>query len=74
MILVGQTTYNSTVTKHSEELPIAVNLMIARGCDWLLLNLITDLAKTGVLKISAVGASSVDGGEILLRRYLYDSY
>jgi hypothetical protein len=48
--------------------------MIARGCDWLLLNLITDLAKTGALKISAVGASSVDGEEILLRRYLYDSY
>jgi hypothetical protein len=73
-ILVGQTTYNSTVTNHSEELPVTVNLMIARGCDWLLLNLISDLAKTGVLKISAVGSSSVDGGEILLRRYLYDSY
>ena len=41
---------------------------MAKGCDWLLLDIIKDVAQKGIIKASAVGASNVDGGEILYRR------
>jgi hypothetical protein len=42
--------------------------MVAKGCDYVLLSLVAKLYHTGVLRASAVGASVVDGGEILQRR------
>lgn len=42
--------------------------MVAKGCDATLLNLVTKLYHAGVLKASEVGASLVDGGEILQKR------
>lgn len=65
---VGQISYYSTTTNHTEQLPVSINLMVAKGCDSLLLKLITELHHKGVLSTSAVGASVVDGGEILQKR------
>ncbi|KAJ3538271.1 hypothetical protein NM208_g5973 [Fusarium decemcellulare] len=64
---IGQTSYNSTVTNHAEELPVTINLLVAKGCDSLLLEFVAELVNRGVLKTSAVGANAVDGGEILLK-------
>ncbi|KAH0423570.1 hypothetical protein CcaCcLH18_12096 [Colletotrichum camelliae] len=67
VIPVGQTPYNSSITKHVENLPVTVNLIAAAGCENMLLSLTTGLAAAGLLTPAAVGASSVDGGEILQR-------
>ncbi|KAL1798509.1 hypothetical protein ACET3X_002546 [Alternaria dauci] len=67
-IPIGQMSYYSTITNHVEYLPISINLMVAKGCDSVLLNLVTKLYQRGVLRASAAGASSVDGGEILQKK------
>ncbi|POS70065.1 glutamyl-tRNA(Gln) amidotransferase [Diaporthe helianthi] len=67
VVPIGQTPYNSTITNHVESLPNTINLVTASGCEHMLLRLVADLAEAGVLTTSAVGASSVDGGEILYR-------
>ncbi|KAH6622480.1 glutamyl-tRNA amidotransferase [Boeremia exigua] len=67
-IPIGQMSYDSVITNHKEQLPVSINFMVAKGCDLVLLNVITKLYHRGVLKASAVGASAVDGGEILQRR------
>ncbi|KAH7113624.1 glutamyl-tRNA amidotransferase [Dactylonectria macrodidyma] len=67
VIPIGETSYHSSVTNHTEQLPITVNLLVARGCDSMLLGLVVELTKKGLVKTSATGASSVSGGEILLR-------
>ena len=41
--------------------------MVAKGCDAMLLDLVVELSRRGVLKASKAGASSVDGGEILYK-------
>ncbi|EMD91554.1 hypothetical protein COCC4DRAFT_57421 [Bipolaris maydis ATCC 48331] len=67
-IPIGEMSYHSTTTNHTEPLPVSINLMVAKGCDATLLNLVTKLYHAGVLKASEVGASLVDGGEILQKR------
>ncbi|XP_014559420.1 hypothetical protein COCVIDRAFT_91936 [Bipolaris victoriae FI3] len=67
-IPIGQMSYHSTTTNHTEQLPVSINLMVAKGCDATLLNLVTKLYHAGVLKASEVGASLVDGGEILQKK------
>ncbi|KAL3302174.1 Glutamyl-tRNA(Gln) amidotransferase [Colletotrichum asianum] len=44
VIPVGQTPYNSSITKHVENLPVTVNLIAAAGCENMLLSLVTELA------------------------------
>ncbi|EMD61569.1 hypothetical protein COCSADRAFT_123388 [Bipolaris sorokiniana ND90Pr] len=65
---IGQMSYHSTTTNHTEQLPVSINLTVAKGCDATLLELVTKLYHAGVLKVSEVGASLVDGGEILQKR------
>ncbi|EQB44844.1 hypothetical protein CGLO_16369 [Colletotrichum gloeosporioides Cg-14] len=67
VIPVGQTPYNSSITKHVENLPVTINLITAAGCENMLLSLVAELARVGLVAPAAVGASSVDGGEILRR-------
>ncbi|TDZ26086.1 Amidase 1 [Colletotrichum orbiculare MAFF 240422] len=67
VVPIGQTPYNSTITNHVEDLPVTVNLVATAGCEIMLLDLVADLVDAGVLTRSAVGASSVTGGEILQR-------
>jgi hypothetical protein len=42
--------------------------MAAKGCDGMLFSLIEDLLKAGLVQISQTGMSSVNGGEILLKK------
>ena len=72
VVPLGEAPYNSTITGHVENLPVTANLMVAKGCDGMLFSLIGDLYKAGILKESLTGRSGVTGGEILLRRGLYE--
>lgn len=66
--LVGQAEYYSTITNHTEYLPVTVDIMAARGCDGLIFGLVEDLVDAGILKSSVTGYSDVNGGQILFRR------
>ncbi|KAF5646088.1 glutamyl-tRNA(Gln) amidotransferase subunit A [Fusarium tjaetaba] len=46
---IGQVKYNSSITKHIEYLPVSIRIMAAEGCDGMLLDLINDLVKAGIL-------------------------
>ncbi|KAL8712010.1 MAG: hypothetical protein Q9220_003706 [cf. Caloplaca sp. 1 TL-2023] len=67
VVPVGQAAYNSSITGHVEVLPVTVDLIAARGCDGMLINLIQDLTAAGILQDSQTG-QTIKGGEILLKR------
>jgi hypothetical protein len=66
--LVGQAEYFSTITNHTEYLPVTVDFMVAKRCDGMLLSLIQDLYKAGIVSASMAGGSETTGGDILYRR------
>ena len=41
--------------------------MVAKGCDAMLMDLVVELNRRGVIKTSKAGASSVSGGVILYK-------
>ncbi|KAL9000402.1 MAG: hypothetical protein Q9169_000919 [Polycauliona sp. 2 TL-2023] len=67
VVPVGQAGYESTITNHTEVLPVTVDLLAAKGCDGMLFNLIEDLTAAGILEVSQTG-QTIAGGEILLKR------
>ncbi|GME53980.1 putative glutamyl-tRNA subunit a protein [Neofusicoccum parvum] len=52
---VGEVGYLSEVTGRREWLPVAVNLMVARGCDGMLAALVEELEREGVVRDVGVG-------------------
>ncbi|CAG8908083.1 unnamed protein product [Penicillium egyptiacum] len=62
---VGQVASFSSITNHTEYLPVTVDVMATKGCDGLITKLAQDLVVAGVMTIPKVG-SGLDGGEILL--------
>lgn len=64
---VGQVSAYSNVTRHDEELPVTVDVMVAKGCDGLLVRLAQDLVAEGLVVVPAVG-QTVYGGDVLMRR------
>ncbi|KAI4095792.1 MAG: hypothetical protein LQ339_007155 [Xanthoria mediterranea] len=67
VVPVGQASYRSTITNHTEVLPVTVDLLAAKGCDGMLFNLIQDLTAAGIPEIPQTG-QTIAGGEILLKR------
>ncbi|OHW91155.1 glutamyl-tRNA amidotransferase [Colletotrichum incanum] len=65
VVPIGQLAYFSSVTNHTEYLPVTVDLMAAKGCDGMLFSLVEDLYKVGLIKASQPGQSYVSGGKIL---------
>ncbi|QIW95774.1 hypothetical protein AMS68_001292 [Peltaster fructicola] len=65
---IGSAEYNSTITLHTEVLPVTVDILAARGCDGLIFGLVQDLVKAGVLKTSSTGYSLDTGGDVLFKR------
>lgn len=63
---VGQASGNSTVTLHEEFYPVTVDVLVAKGCDGLLVKLAQDLVEAGIVVVPKVGRT-IDGGEILMR-------
>lgn len=64
---IGEVSEWSEITQHNEWFPVSVDVMVAKGCDGLLVRLAQDLVKEGVLPLPQVG-SSIKGGEALSRR------
>ncbi|KAK0628366.1 glutamyl-tRNA amidotransferase [Bombardia bombarda] len=58
---LGQVAAKSAITNHVEYLPVAVDVLAAKGCDGLLARLAADLVEAGVLKVPKTGGT-MDGG------------
>ncbi|KAK8865571.1 hypothetical protein IAR55_000715 [Kwoniella newhampshirensis] len=57
IVPIGQIPYESTVSNHTEYLPLTVTMFAANGCDYVLWDLAARLQETGI--ISSVAAGSV---------------
>ncbi|KAK0823370.1 hypothetical protein LTS02_018418, partial [Friedmanniomyces endolithicus] len=57
---IGQVPYYSEVTFHTEMVPVTINMVVKRGCDFVLFNMIEKLADAGVLKTSKQGRRRSD--------------
>lgn len=57
-IPIGQVPYYSNVTFHEEMVPVTINMVVKRGCDFMLLNMIERLADRGVLQAVKTGRTA----------------
>lgn len=57
-IPIGQVPYFSNVTYHTEMVPVTINMVVKRGCDFVLYNMIEKLADEGVLKTVKTGRTA----------------
>jgi hypothetical protein len=57
-IPIGQVPYYSNVTFHEEMVPVTINLVVKRGCDFVLYNMIERLADERVLKSVKTGRTA----------------
>lgn len=55
---IGQVPYQSNVTFHKEMVPVTINMVVKRGCDFVLYNMIEKLADEGVLKTVKTGRTA----------------
>ncbi|TID19091.1 amidase family protein [Venturia nashicola] len=55
---IGQVPYFSNVTFRTEMVPVTVNMVVRRGCDFMLYNMIEKLAERGVLKTVKTGSTA----------------
>ena len=65
--LVGQATFFSNITQHDEYLPVTIDIMAAKGCDGMIVQLAQDLVAAGILKAPLTGGT-IYGGDILMKR------
>ncbi|KAI2622389.1 amidase signature enzyme [Hypoxylon sp. NC1633] len=56
VVPIGEVPYKSAITLQTEYLPITVALRMARGCDYVLASLVSDLEAAGVLRAVATGS------------------
>ena len=64
---IGQAASHSAITNHDEYFPVAVDILVAKGCDGLLVKLAQDLVEAGIIAVPKVG-SSITGGDILMKK------
>ena len=57
-IPIGQVEYFSKVTHRMEVMPVTINMVVKRGCDFMLLNMIEKLADAGILRTVGAGAKA----------------
>lgn len=55
---IGQVAYRSNITFHEEMVPVTINMVVKRGCDFVLYNMIERLADEGVLKTVRTGRTA----------------
>lgn len=56
VVPIGEVPYKSRITKQTEYLPVSMGLRMARGCDYVLADLVKDLEGAGVLRGVATGS------------------
>lgn len=54
-LLVGEVPYNSTKSGKMEYLPVTMSLVVARGCDLMLADMVVEMEKEGILCPVSVG-------------------
>jgi hypothetical protein len=47
--------YSSNVTFHEEMVPVTINMVVKRGCDFMLMNMIEKMADAGILQTVKTG-------------------
>ncbi|KAK0294879.1 hypothetical protein LTS00_006714 [Friedmanniomyces endolithicus] len=55
---IGQVPYYSEVTFHTEMVPVTINMVVKRGCDFMLFNMIEKMADAGILKTVKTGKTA----------------
>ncbi|KAL5583890.1 hypothetical protein FOVSG1_015241 [Fusarium oxysporum f. sp. vasinfectum] len=60
-IPIGQVTYQSNVTFQEEAMPVTLNIVARRGCDFVLFNFINKLVAKGVLSSVHTGKQTFQG-------------
>ncbi|KAI7153411.1 hypothetical protein KC349_g8396 [Hortaea werneckii] len=61
-VVIGQFPYFSRVTFHEEMVPVTINMVIKRGCDFILYEMIDRLAEAGILKEVRTGRTAFPTG------------
>ena len=56
VVPIGQVQYNSTITNHTEYLPLTVALYAAQGCDYVLWDVAAALQEAGTIAPVAAGS------------------
>ncbi|KAF3068544.1 Amidase 1 [Trichoderma lentiforme] len=65
-IPVGEFEANSTITNHTQKLPLGLGIMVAKGCDGVLTRLAQDMVKSGIIGNYKAGGT-MEGGEVLFK-------
>ncbi|KAM5353423.1 hypothetical protein ACJ41O_000073 [Fusarium nematophilum] len=55
VVPIGEVSFNSTKTMHTEYLPVTMGIRMARGCDDVLARLVNDLEDAGILRAVSAG-------------------
>ena len=66
VVPIGSGSYFSNSTLHTEELPVTIDFLAAKGCDGMIFNLVKDLMAAGIVNASMTGQTLEGGGEVLL--------
>ncbi|KAL8960941.1 MAG: hypothetical protein Q9193_002438 [Seirophora villosa] len=66
VVPLGSAAYNSTITNHTEVLPVSVDIIAARGCDGVIFSLVEALLEAGIVSVPLAG-QTITGGEILYK-------
>ncbi|KAH8816954.1 putative Glutamyl-tRNA amidotransferase subunit A [Xylogone sp. PMI_703] len=56
VVPIGQAPYNSTISLQTEYLPVAIDFMVAKGCDGMVFDLVKKLVDAGIVKVPGVGS------------------
>ncbi|KAK8149027.1 hypothetical protein G3M48_008390 [Beauveria asiatica] len=65
VIPIGEVEYQSKVTNHTENMPVTVDLMAAKGCDGMLFSLVRKMYEVGMISKVKPGQSLLHGGNVL---------
>ncbi|KAL7950679.1 amidase signature domain-containing protein [Trichoderma barbatum] len=65
-IPVGELEVNSTITNHTQKLPLGLGIMVAKNCDGVLTRLAQEMVKSGIIGQYKTGGT-LEGGEVLFK-------
>lgn len=65
VVPIGQAAYNSTITLQSEYLPVAVDILVAKGCDGMVFELVEQLQKAGIIRAVGTGSTMYAGQDVI---------